>query len=345
MSNEFNQADSLLEFLTTNGLFPNTSTKSIIDGWEFYKSKKSIPEPTEEKSKEFQWTHELTKQAIHDLSKKYCCGDWMGFEKEFEKWEQSHSSTPAKPEGKDWQIECFVGYGQNYWRQKNGGYHSQPFVGDLSEEHFLDFPEVYKIWRVKRTSDGEVFSVGDEIGWGLDGTYYTILKSFKIENGILKFSDGVVSQRFKNGHSVYKERYIDFMQATKLHKKLPSPSTQQPKDKPQQFKKQMDDYVNKNAEQPMKERTEYGLLQDCLAFFDKDTTIVPQELYKEVFNWLLKPIYHIYTQSEMDKAIVDAFNAAREEIEHNDPNGVIGYFPSKKNKFKSPEDYLKTINT
>jgi len=49
-------------------------------------------------------------------------------------------------------------------------------------------------------------------------------------------------------------------------------------------------------------------------------------------------------QSEYEKGIADAFNAAREEIEFNEPNGAIGYFPSKKNKFKSPEDYLKTIN-
>ena len=69
---------------------------------------------------------------------------------------------PSNPE-KDWQVECFTEGKYNYWRQRNGLYTNQPFDKGINEEHFLDHPEVYKIWQVKRLSDGEVFSVGDEV--------------------------------------------------------------------------------------------------------------------------------------------------------------------------------------
>lgn len=82
---------------------------------------------------------------------------------------------------KDWEVVCFVGNGRNFWRQRNGGYHSEPLNGDFSEEYFLKYPEVYKIHSVKRLSDGVVFSVGDEVTRGEKFGKETI-KMFEISN-------------------------------------------------------------------------------------------------------------------------------------------------------------------
>lgn len=76
-----------------------------------------------------------------------------------------------------------------------------------------------EIFSVRRVRDGEVFSIGDKVGWGEVGNYKTNLTSFRIEKGRLEFGyDG------SDGKSNY---FCDFEQAVILHKKLP-PSTPAP---------------------------------------------------------------------------------------------------------------------
>lgn len=61
---------------------------------------------------------------------------------------------------RDWQIECFTDGKRNWWRQPNGLYTNQIFERGLTESQ-LSIDK--NIWAVRRLSDNEVFSVGDEV--------------------------------------------------------------------------------------------------------------------------------------------------------------------------------------
>jgi len=77
----------------------------------------------------------------------------------------------------------------------------------------------FSINSVKRLSDGEVFTVGDKIGWGEIGNYETTLLSFRINNGRLEFEYPATKKYLT---------FCDFEQAIRLHKKAPSPSVERP---------------------------------------------------------------------------------------------------------------------
>ena len=52
----------------------------------------------------------------------------------------------------------------------------------------------------------------------------------------------------------------------------------------------------------------------------------------------------LFTKEQMDKAIEDAFNAARERVIFKEPNGMIGYFPSTYvNKFTNIKEYFNHL--
>jgi len=75
----------------------------------------------------------------------------------------------------------------------------------------------FSINSVRRLSDGEVFTVGDKIGWGEIGNYETTLLSFRIINGRLEFEYPAAKNYIT---------FCDFEQAIRLHKKAPSPSVE-----------------------------------------------------------------------------------------------------------------------
>jgi hypothetical protein len=77
----------------------------------------------------------------------------------------------------------------------------------------------YTIRSVRRNSDGEVFTVGDNIGWGCDGRYETILTGFVIKEGRLKFNyDKLPDNNYP----------CDFLDAVRLHKKPSQPQQGNP---------------------------------------------------------------------------------------------------------------------
>lgn len=89
--------------------------------------------------------------------------------------------TQSSSGDKDWEVECFVAHGQNYWRQKSGMYKSCLYDTEISEEYLLEAQNC-KIFSVRRTSDGVVFTVGDEIEYfGIGNIWHTdTIKSFKL---------------------------------------------------------------------------------------------------------------------------------------------------------------------
>jgi hypothetical protein len=76
--------------------------------------------------------------------------------KGYEQSEQTH---------KDYEIQCIVKNGKNYWLQKDGLYNSDLFGLHHDCEWILD--KGGQIYSVKRLIDGEVFSVGDRLD-GMD---------------------------------------------------------------------------------------------------------------------------------------------------------------------------------
>lgn len=98
--------------------------------------------------------------------------------------------------------------GQNFEFKKSMDKANKPHK-DMVELYLAS--DQYEIFSVKRISDGEVFTVGDEISWGIHESFVTKLLAFKIEDGRLKFDDS------KRGEHL---GWADFLNVFKLHKKL-----------------------------------------------------------------------------------------------------------------------------
>lgn len=117
----------------------------------------------------------------------------------------NQSTTPIEDKG--WEILSFKGetglleLDDNKWKYRNS-------LNSISDIDFLI--SLYPIHSVRRTSDNEVFTVGDKIGWGIDGSYETTLLGFEIQDGRLKFNDSKKPEHY---------RWTDFLNALKLHKK------------------------------------------------------------------------------------------------------------------------------
>jgi len=142
------------------------------------------------------WNDENVKEAISVLAKKFAYPNehndvWEGVEKEIAKFKKQkeealkQSSIPL-----DYEIQCFTDGKFNYWRQKDGTFHSQPF-DSIRESYFLDHPKTYPIHSVKRKSDSCVFNVGDTlINLGLFSNETHKINSISIINETIAFSYG-----------------------------------------------------------------------------------------------------------------------------------------------------------
>jgi hypothetical protein len=84
---------------------------------------------------------------------------------------------------------------------------------------------VCEIWQVLRKSDNSVFTVGDKIGWGVEGSYESTLTGFEIQDGKLKFYDAKLREGRKP---------CNFLDAYNLHKILPQPESKE-QEKPLEF--------------------------------------------------------------------------------------------------------------
>lgn len=126
-------------------------------------------------------------------------------------------SEPLHTEDKGWEIVSYKGKStgliytliNNEWTPQSG------YVPFLNNKEGIE-KSGCEIHSVRRTSDNEVFTVGDKIGWGTDGSYETTLTGFEIQDGRLKFNDERRSDHLK---------FTDFLNAVRLHKK---PSTDNP---------------------------------------------------------------------------------------------------------------------
>lgn len=112
-----------------------------------------------------------------------------------------------------YEIECFVDDKFNYWRQKNGLYTNRPFDAGSKEIYFLNNLDKYKIHSVRRKSDGEIFYIGDKIGWGKVGNYETTIGAFKLNE------DGGLEIGYNQDIKFSEFYFVNAQKAVNLHKK------------------------------------------------------------------------------------------------------------------------------
>jgi hypothetical protein len=112
-------------------------------------------------------------------------------------------------EVKDWEVEYVVIGNKNYWRQKDGTYHSSLFEQDKILEELLSMGGT--IHSVRRLSDGETFAVGEEVDTNKRVGYHRI-DGFEIINNSIR----VIMYTFPTGN--------DFLSSIS---KLPSPPVEQ----------------------------------------------------------------------------------------------------------------------
>lgn len=128
---------------------------------------------------------------------------------------EATDTLPKKEEPKEWEILSFkqntgitdlwTKFDKGWCRNSNGVAVTVPYTynGILSNP-------LYNIHSVKRLSDGEVFTVGDMVGWGVTKDYQTKLLEFRInDKGVLEFK----YMNFTNRYS-----FIDFIKAHELYK-------------------------------------------------------------------------------------------------------------------------------
>jgi hypothetical protein len=118
-----------------------------------------------------------------------------------EVFKSQHSSS-----GKDWEVIKVINKGAISFFSTGRGYTIEEIKKDG-----------YDIYQVRRLSDGEMFSIGDQIGWGEIGNYKTTILSFRINaerENRLEFEYQVAEKH---------RSFCDFIDAVKLHKKAPIP--------------------------------------------------------------------------------------------------------------------------
>lgn len=143
------------------------------------------------------------------------------WEKEWEQFRSQHSSS-----GRDWEITCMKyqhkAHNTYFCLQPNGKFVTEDYPSEEFDLHddLLNnkLGKPYSIHSVRRLSDGEVFSIGDQIGWGDIGNYRTTLLSFRINTnreGRLEFEYQVTEKT---------RSFCDFIDAVRLHKNhIPPP--------------------------------------------------------------------------------------------------------------------------
>lgn len=208
--------------------------------------------------------------------------------------------TAAEKTDKDWEILSVKSFNggiarktlRHFDNQRGNKGSEYRFVWDDEPdgfgyyENFILGSDTNSIHSVRRISDGEVFTVGDEIGWGELGDFRTKLVEFRI-----------TKERLEIGYNIpgiLNAIFVDFEEAVRLHKKAPIKSA--------------------------------GI--------------------QDEFNGS-----RLYTQSELDKAVEDAFEAARAIKEdtrtdlqkHQDY--FIGIYKWEVHKYQKFSDYKAYLNT
>ncbi len=206
-------------------------------------------------------------------------------------------------QNKDWEIVEFgmtKSYGligpSNFILESDGKYHG---VRGISKDYheLIGHPDV-EIRSVRRLSDGEVFSVGDEVGY--DNGNIRTKQDWKIDHFFIREADNVLLARSKDCSNV---ELVDKW----LYKSLPS-NKQEPKE---------------------------GF---------KDWSFVKSYSFGLIDNRTDPPTIY-YTQEQLDKAIEDAFNAARVQDYFNPKWETVSETVKKWDSRKYPtlQDYLKTL--
>ncbi len=182
------------------------------------------PQPTNDAF----WNDELVGQFACDLRNNKEVNEklhksWRDSMGEFkERVQQSKQSEPLTNSTKEWEIVSFAEHLSGTW-EKSG--YIYPVINGMVgcfnnamsvEEWLKNQPLIYSIHSVKRIADGEVFSIGDKISWGIHDSYVTTLLGFEMQDGRLKFNDSERPSHLK---------WADFLYSQNLHKKLPSPNT------------------------------------------------------------------------------------------------------------------------
>lgn len=132
-------------------------------------------------------------------------------------YELSVKSKQSKSKGyeilsfKNQQGDIYELTGEGWY--KNSAYSLEHTEWRTAEYILEKCPHVF-IHSIRRLSDGEVFTVGDEIGWGIAGNYETNLKGFFISN------DGNLFIEYR--HDDFGSE-VDFEKAVRLHKKQKKP--------------------------------------------------------------------------------------------------------------------------
>lgn len=121
-------------------------------------------------------------------------------------------------EVKDWEVVAFSHVDYGIMNKDAAGHFVH--VSNHGRGWAISFDEALlnkknmSIHSVRRLSDGETFTVGDSVGWGINGFYQTKIESFRLKDGSLEFKYKMMN--FGN------YSFVDFIKAANLHKKLPS---------------------------------------------------------------------------------------------------------------------------
>jgi len=306
----------------------------IINNPTWFKPKEEVNEskPTEQ----FQWTNELVMEFVnfHDEQKGI---HWLS--EDIEKFKQSKSKT----EQPLWEILEFEHSSGKATFVLNED--KKYFCQDFKDEYFNledllhnKLGKTYNIKKVKRLSDGEVFSVGDYVEYafvGASDNFYTphLIKRFEIKDGVMNVQ-GEVPELFnftlisckkskapKEEQVPIKVKSIAFYTSMRempicdvFSVRLTGDISE---DKLQSIKSAIEDVLNG--------KTEYGLLVATgnIESFNKGYSMG----YKDANKYNDKK----YTESELLQARRDAFDAAR--LTH----------PMVGTKYDTFEDYINSL--
>lgn len=132
-------------------------------------------------NKEFEWNDKSVKEMLINLFGNNERTDSVADE-------VINKYKASKQPVKDWEIQCIQKEGKNYWVQSDGLYKSDLFGSHLNYQWLL--ANGGKIHSVRRKSDGEVFSIGQDTEQGK-------IVSFEIYSGsmYIHFTDGVIGAR------------------------------------------------------------------------------------------------------------------------------------------------------
>lgn len=123
---------------------------------------------------EFKWSDEL----VREYQTFYVNNPHISIDVIMQKFKAS------KQKKKEWEILSFQYVADNFFLNKN---EDGSFGQYFADEEILCQSPVHKIHSVRRLSDGEVFTVGDRVSWGLEGNFEDKIKGFMVDDGEMRF--------------------------------------------------------------------------------------------------------------------------------------------------------------